>query len=426
MNYIIDFKKPLHIFFNEDAAEDKKDTLGDKIDSFSELIDKFGGLQKLILEYNLDKYLLLLNTFHDDLEIYTWIHPNIKRSLKDSEHSYPALIIADTLKKEHPEIKFNLISRHPAGAPKEITDNYTVYPITILNKLLEHSLNAQRISTLRGIEKSLTNHLIETNTKKNRIDFAIVTALFDDEFQNVIKVFDLKQDSNLNIGNKRIYSGRLKAFPDKKVIGIYQTSSGRTDASTLTTEIIKEFNPRYIFMTGVCGGNSDTSFGDIVVAKFVFTFNKGKISDEGFFRELELVKINEDEIRKIVEHKEELLLEVKKQLIADTSVSEKYKDFNYQNLKVSIDPVACSDMVINKTNYFNEMIKIVERKVTAVEMESYGFARAAESTNSGTTTGIIIKSVMDNTVNKNDKAKPYASHTSALFLKTLLERGTIL
>jgi len=38
---------------------------------------------------------------------------------------------------------------------------------------------------------------------------------------------------------------------------------------------------------------------------------------------------------------------------------------------------------------------------------------------------IIIKSVMDNTVNKDDMAKSFASYTSALYLKCLLENGTI-
>ncbi len=32
-------------------------------------------------------------------------------------------------------------------------------------------------------------------------------------------------------------------------------------------------------MSGVCGASSDYNFGDIVIAKQVFTFQKGKVSD---------------------------------------------------------------------------------------------------------------------------------------------------
>lgn len=425
MNYHLDFTKPLHIFFNEDNSEDREDTEGKKIDNFSQLIEKFSGLQKLVLEYDLEKFLLLLQVFDSNLDIYVWIHPNIKRSMKDSEHSYPALIIAGTLKCDHPEIKFNLISRHPAGAPQDITALYRVYPITVLNKLEENQITSQNVGELRQL-KSKNSTATEIPASNSRVDFAIITALYSDEFTSLIKVFNLENDSTLKIGGKSVYSGRLDNFPDKKIIATYQTHSGRTDATTIVTEIIKEFNPRYIFMTGVCGGNANTNFGDVIVAKFVFTFDKGKISDEGFFRELELVKINEDTIRRIIERQDEVLREVKTQLISAKDLPESFSQFNYQKLNVFIEPVACSSMVIDKKNYFNEVIKTIERKATAVEMESYGFARAAESTNSGKTIGIIIKSVMDNTVQKDDMAKQYASYTSALFLKKILDMGVIL
>lgn len=282
---------------------------------------------------------------------------------------------------------------------------------------------------LRGIELNTipsNNDFVELNIQtKPQVDFAIINALYKDEFESVIKIFNLNNREGLKLGSKDVYSGQLESFYDKSVIAIFQSDVGRTEATSIVTEIIKEYNPRYVFMTGVCGGDEKTSFGDVVVAKFVFTLDKGKITDQGFFRELEIVKINEDVIRQIRQHEEEIKEYMINYYVKDELAKERYKDFEITKIKTFIDPVACSSAVIDKENYFNEVIKLVERKATAVEMESYGVARAAETTNSGNTKSVIIKSVMDNTVNKNDKAKSYASYTSALFLKGLLEKGII-
>jgi nucleoside phosphorylase/ActR/RegA family two-component response regulator len=295
---------------------------------------------------------------------------------------------------------------------------YNVY--TVLEKPIETNLLLFHIQ--RAFKIKELNNFINLNSPK--VDFAIVTALYDDEFESVLEVFDLSPDKKYQLGGKNIFSGKLESFPEKKIIATYQSEVGKTDASNLVTDIIKEFNPRYIFMTGVCGGNDQTSFGDVIIAKFVFTFDKGKITDSGFLREIELVKINESILRKIRENNKKTLVIVKER-IKKTIKSDILNHFDLEKLKAIIDPMACSSAVIDKENYFKEVISSIERKATAVEMESYGFARAAETTNYGLTQSAIIKSVMDNTSKKNDKAKSYASYTSAIYLKSLLELGVL-
>ena len=53
-------------------------------------------------------------------------------------------------------------------------------------------------------------------------------------------------------------------------------------------------------------------------------------------------------------------------------------------------------------------------------MESYGIARACELVNDGKSIPIIVKSVMDNTQDKDDNAKTYAAWTSAKFLEYVI------
>jgi nucleoside phosphorylase len=88
-------------------------------------------------------------------------------------------------------------------------------------------------------------------------------------------------------------------------------------------------------------------------------------------------------------------------------------------------------MVINKKGFFEDTIKTINRKTAAIEMESYGVARACIFANEGKTKPIIFKSVMDKTFDKEDvknnvNNKKFAAYTSALFLKSLFEEKIIL
>jgi nucleoside phosphorylase len=398
-----------HILINDESVGN--DSNDPSVFSF------FDDLKRPFIQIkNAKQFDYLINALHDSTEVAIWIHPNasLKKSVNvdtPGEASMTALALD--------EVDFNVISRYPDDVSKELLTDLEKNAIK-LGSLYKEIKNAKTTTIGKLKAKS-----INSPTKNDEFDFAIITALYDDEFQSVSEIFGLVKHESLKLGDKNIYTGALRAFPNRKIIAVYQSEIGRTDASSIVTDVIKEFGPKYIFMTGVCGGDKDIPLGSIVVAKFVFTFDKGKITDKGFFRELEFVKIHEGSLRQIRESSDKILKEVKAKLISDTIISERFKEFNFQGLKAIIDPVACSSAIIDKENYFEEVIKTIDRKATAVEMESYGIARGAETTNSGKTRSIIIKAVMDNTTGKNDKAKSFASYTSALYLKCLLENGTI-
>ncbi len=87
--------------------------------------------------------------------------------------------------------------------------------------------------------------------------------------------------------------------------------------------------------------------------------------------------------------------------------------------------MACSLSVIDKEDYFECNIKSVDRKTKAVEMESYGVARAVKLANGGKTKFIICKSVMDKTSNKVDGYKKPAANISAEFVQYILKNDII-
>lgn len=223
------------------------------------------------------------------------------------------------------------------------------------------------------------------------------------------------------------------------------------DSAIIATQMLEIFKPKFMIMSGVCGAKEGTKFGDIVLASKIFTFQKGKISDvrdeKGELIELfdkDQNKISYDQLYDTNGKKVKVSIE-KFEIEHDSIIEFKLKDFvephlkeiqekinkeetlsvHGKNIDIHFDGMACSTMVINKEGFFEDKIKIVDRKTVAVEMESYGVARACEFGNEGKTNWIIFKSVMDHTSSKGDSAKTFAAHTSALFLKYLIYDGIL-
>lgn len=280
-------------------------------------------------------------------------------------------------------------------------------------------------------------------------DYAIITALYENEYEAIEKLFDF-DENKFKTGTTIYKSGKLK-HTEIQVITCFATKTGMVEASIIATEMIHLFSPKYIFMPGVCGGADDTKLGSVIVAEKVFLFQKGKVSDlkEETENGNQTIKIyyNNDEIdkNKITDHagnkinlivekfeSESETIDIDTELVTlikpvlkniENKINEPYAE--NEKIKVQLEPMACSMMVINKEDYFDETILPIERKTKAVEMESYGIARASKIANGGKTKSLIFKSVMDKTKLKDDDYKEKAAYTSAQFLKYLLESNVL-
>lgn len=282
-----------------------------------------------------------------------------------------------------------------------------------------------------------------------QFDYAILTALYENEYEAIEKLIDF--DSRVYKTGTTIYKpGKLKQ-KDIKVITCFATKTGMVEASIIATEMIHLFCPKYIFMPGVCGGSDDTRFGSVIVAEKVFIFQKGKVSDlkeetENADQKIKIYYNNEEmDKNKVTDHagrkinliiekfeSESETIDIDTELVTlikpvlkeiEDKINEPYAE--NEKIKVQLEPMACSMMVINKEDYFDESILPIERKTKAVEMESYGIARASKIANGGKTKSLIFKSVMDKTKLKNDDYKKKAAYTSAQFLKHLLESNIL-
>ena len=273
------------------------------------------------------------------------------------------------------------------------------------------------------LQKILKGKTSLSGTDNNQIkpeiikyDVAITTALYEDEFENVIKIFNLQK---LNY-TENFYQGTLDVGGNNKIniIATHQYESGMVEAAVFTTFILNRFNPKYLIMTGVCGGKNDSkiNFGDIVFATKLYTFHKGKLNPTDFAYESEICKIDDQTIVRV--------RTARKTIARGIMDSDPTRSSHYESnpLKIHIEPMCCSDFVINDDGFFKLISKLKDRKTIAVDMESYAVARSCEIINNGFTKAYIIKSVMDKMKKKNDDYKSYAAYTSVEFLKNFLTR----
>jgi nucleoside phosphorylase len=280
------------------------------------------------------------------------------------------------------------------------------------------------------------------------VEFGIITALYDLEFEEVQKLIDWGEPYETEMKKYRI--GTMKCDPTKKVVAAVPSKTGMVDSSIIATQMLELFKPKYLLMSGVCGGKKSLGFGDIVLASKVYTFQKGKVSDltdkkgkplktfDQSKNKIDLTKVydsDQQQIHVTVENfeREEESEEIDSRLQDELDehrkriqdiINEPYK-LQEQKITVHFEPMACSTMVINKNGYFEQQIKALERKTVAVEMESFGVARACRFANDGKTKWVIFKSVMDNMTKKTDEAKEFAAYTSAQFLRHLICDGIL-
>lgn len=346
------------------------------------------------------------------------------------------------------EIKPIFVSSGDSGEVMNRLHKDTAESIVVYNyHKLHDNIRSEKIKPFRKKDStSINTEEVKTqltaHENEKAIKFAIITGLFDDEFEEVEKLFDWENSISNSTFMEKI--GTLKGFANIKVVAAFQHNTGMIDAAILSTYLIEKYKPTYILMPGVCGGNEKIGLGEIVVAKQVFTFQKGKLSEieiktkspshsTSFKNELEKLMstygIEAIPLFENFEIEHDSIIQVDPTIISTINNNKRTildsinKDLESINFKTNIhfEPIACSTFVVNKTGFFKEQIKKIHRKTAAVEMEGFGVAKAAITANNGSTKFLIFKAVMDNTVEKDDKMKRVAAYISSLFLKHLLK-----
>jgi nucleoside phosphorylase len=351
-----------------------------------------------------------------------------------------------------PNINHYVVSRVPRkDIYEDGTNRFPVYDWEDIfsDNGIDKTFTPQTVAEMKQ-EKKSPEKLPSNNPNLPPIKYAIFTALYE-EFEAIEDLFDWNNGLEEKTGTMTYRFGTLKG-KDKFIVAGFPDKTGMTEAAIICTEMIYRYEPEYLLMPGVCGGSTKTDFGDVIVANKVFPLGTGKLTDAKEIidgeeknvtlhykdKPLDLNKITDTSGKNIritceVLKEESESIPLNEGLLQDLrpSLKELEDKINYhrqgpgEKITIKLEPMACSLSVIDKEGYFESNIVSKDRKTKAVEMESYGVARAAQKANGGKTKFLIFKSVMDKTDLKTDNYKELAAYTSAQFLKHLLNENII-
>ncbi|MBR6068507.1 MAG: hypothetical protein IKP45_11995 [Bacteroidales bacterium] len=280
-----------------------------------------------------------------------------------------------------------------------------------------------RLKTILLAKKSLYNN------QEYDYDVAIINALQNPEHTQLKRVFgcDWKIVSHPLDGFNNYYEGVLNDKDGKKIrcIATYANQMASIASSALTTKIIYNFRPKYLFMTGIAAGVSPDSmnYGDILIASEVFDGASGKIKTDKNTGET----VFEPDVRQKSVNTE--FVTIVTRLQSDRKLLNSISDSYTTNigkpttqLAIHLGPMASVPAVLSCKQ---EIDKIVThgRKLQGIEMETYGmFYAACNAINPLPKIVASLKSISDFADSKkNDNYQEYASYTSAALLKYIIE-----
>ena len=281
-----------------------------------------------------------------------------------------------------------------------------------------------RLDYLTGVKRKLGI------TYEYDYDVAIINALQTPEHEIMKETLGAEwKEVNLDDDKTTTYYEAIlqsNAGANIRCISCYAPQMASIASAALTTKLILRFHPKYLFMTGICGAlkGNNVGFGDILVSSHVWDGMSGKYKEvktkDGSFElifepDYRQLFLNADMVNVVnrLKEKNEFL----------SAIKDGFNGIKPDTLlNVHVGPMASVSAVIASDRKIAEM-KIHARKMIGLEMESYGMFYAAEHSHRlKPVYTVSVKSASDLAdKKKTDKYQPYASYTSAAFVKFIIE-----
>lgn len=279
----------------------------------------------------------------------------------------------------------------------------------------------QKITFLLKAQRSVQEQLI-TN-----FDVAIVNAL-ESENLKVRESFGLDgwQEETIPADlSTTFYTKRYTIAKGKqiRIVTCYALQMASTASAALTTKLIYNYRPKYLFMTGIAAAvdRGEVKLGDVLVASKVWDGASGKIkTDEGgtdvFLPDYHELSLDTD------------MQGVVRRLTSDRTVLNTIEEsYQYKagkpdsKLNIHLGPIASVPAVLSSKGEVDK-IKVHCRKLLGIEMEGYGvFYAANNSARPRPVYTVLIKSVSDYAdPEKSDNYQDYAMYTSAQVAKQII------
>lgn len=248
------------------------------------------------------------------------------------------------------------------------------------------------------------------------LDICVLDALRNPELEAVHNTWPMRLSSEQLLNRSVLYQSgtvRLNGV-EKRIVCAHPSQMGPIASTHAAETILREFRPRVLIMTGICGGFSEhVNIGDVVVAERSWDWQAGKWTDEGTL----LTALDQKEAaRELVAYSQ----------MAAPTLEHLYEDYLERRPpsppKLVLGPMVTGSSVVASKD-IQDVFRQQHRKMVAVDMECYGLYYAAAMSNSLNTKVICIKAVSDLADRaKSDDFHRYCAEISARFGLEVLER----
>lgn len=233
---------------------------------------------------------------------------------------------------------------------------------------------------------------------KLSVDIAIVTAV-DEEFDSVKQSYEKWQRYNIENDPAMYFITEIQTEKghSKKILLTKLCDMGMPAASNAVTKIILNFNPKSIYMVGICGGvRNEVKLCDVIVATQTWDYGSGKIKprvgDEKLYYKFEPSPKQINSKPEIITNLTYFGEDVLQTVVNNWNNVHRDKHLT-SNLKFCPMPSGAS--VICDPFLFEEIIKPQHRKCKGFDMETFGVYYAIQYTSIRPIDFISIKSVSD-------------------------------
>ena len=256
----------------------------------------------------------------------------------------------------------------------------------------------------------------ESEADGEKCDVAIITALAHNEFQAILKLPVNVKWTRLTYKDDPVdyYKTTVEtAQGEKHVIAACCGRMGFTKTAALTTKTILKFDPSLIVMTGITAGiRSKTNYGDIIIADIVWDWGSGKVKSSN----LEQLFLPSPHQVAISEQLRNCALRLRDAGRFIDGIERGWVAPKPNNrVGIVVGSIASGSVVLESSVSIQQILSH-NRDTVGIEMESYGFMLACDTTKSSPVPALVIKSVCDfGDEEKSDDWQDYCSYMSANF-----------
>lgn len=277
------------------------------------------------------------------------------------------------------------------------------------------------------LNRKENGRIVNKGKSKSQLDFAVITALYDNEFAS----YDRECTSEQYKGVRNSLLAKFKPLQKVKLsygddyadpfLLFHQEQMGLVDAAIHATQAVIKENPTFLLMSGVCGGREGSvNRYDVIIPTEVHDYATGKFKNGQLETKGYKVAMDKD-LATFLRRSTDKIIQNMRVLIDPNR-----KDLLSRDFKIIIDEFACGPWVVKTDGFLTEhLVGEVSKNIVGLEMESYSVLRSGELMQAHGKYSIVAKSVMDFTnEQKNDgqfgEIKASAAYVSYLCIRAMM------